>query len=281
MNAIGFAEIPGLRLKKRGKVRDIFEIDEERLLIVSTDRISVFDNVLKSLIPGKGIFLNGLSTYWFKTIQTQNHYLTNDVSELTKDEGIIKRSMIVRYANPLPVECIVRGYLAGSSLKSYKETGKINDIILPAGLTDFSKLPEPIFTPTTKEQGTHDRPISFLEFKNLVGTELAQIIKELSIMIYEEGSAIAEKKGIIIADSKFEFGIDNDGNLILIDELFTPDSSRFWDLSLWENGEVVDLDKEFVREYVRSTDHTDILPDEVIEKTRERYKRIFEIIVGV
>lgn len=280
MNSLGYAEIPGLKLKKRGKVRDIFEIDKERLLVVSTDRISVFDNVLKSLIPGKGIFLNKISTYWFKTIQTQNHFLTNDISEILDDEEISKRSMIVKYANPLPVECIVRGYLAGSSLKSYKETGKVNDIILPEGLKDFSRLPEPIFTPTTKEEGTHDKPLSFLEFKNLVGTELSQIIKELSIMIYEEGFAIAQRKGIIIADSKFEFGIDSDGNLILIDEIFTPDSSRLWDYSLWENGEIVDLDKEFVREYVRQTDYVDKLPEEIIEKTQERYRIIFERIVG-
>uniref|UniRef100_A0A7C4Y5X9 Phosphoribosylaminoimidazole-succinocarboxamide synthase n=1 Tax=candidate division WOR-3 bacterium TaxID=2052148 RepID=A0A7C4Y5X9_UNCW3 len=274
---INFAEIPHLRLKKRGKVRDIFEIDEKRLLVVSTDRISVFDRVLKSLIPEKGRYLNEISSYWFRTINIPNHFITNDVSEFVEDEEIKKRSMIVKYANPLPVECIVRGYLAGSALRSYKEKGKVNDIVLPEGLKDYAKLPEPIFTPTTKEDIGHDKEITFLEFKDIVGSELAQVIKELSIMVYEEGSKIAEKKGIIIADSKFEFGIDNDGNLILIDELLTPDSSRFWDYSLWENNVVVDLDKEFVRDYVRKTE-MDILPDDIIEKTKERYRKIFEII---
>ncbi len=280
-----------LRLFKRGKVRDIYEVDD-LLLIVATDRVSAFDVVLPNGIPGKGKVLTQISLYWFREMEdiVENHLVASEVDEypavLKEYRDVLEgRSMLVRKAEPIPVECIVRGYLSGSGWKEYRERGTVCGIRLPEGLVESARLPEPIFTPSTKAQEGHDVNITFEEMAGIVGRELAERLKDLSLRIYRKAADIAERKGIIIADTKMEFGLHK-GKLILIDELLTPDSSRFWAVKDYRPGRSQEsFDKQIVRDYLLTLDWdkrppAPPLPDEVVRKTAERYREILEIITG-
>ncbi len=281
--------IPELRLHKKGKVRDVYEVDD-KLLIVATDRISAFDFVLPSLVPNKGKILTQLSKFWFDFTSyiCPNHMLATEVQDypppLPQYKDILeKRSMLVKKAQVVPVECVVRGYLAGSGWKEYKASGKISGVKLPPGLSESERLPNPIFTPATKAEEGHDLNISFKEIKKIVGNELAQKIKKISLKLYQKASLYALSKGIIIADTKFEFGLDKD-EVILVDEIFTPDSSRFWPLASYAPGRSQpSLDKQFVRDYLESTtwdkkSAPPSLPESIIEQTRQRYFEIFSLL---
>lgn len=278
-------EFPELSTPKRGKVRDIYDLGD-KLLIVATDRISAFDVVLPDGIPQKGRVLNQVSKYWFGKTRDiiPNHLISTDIDDypepIRKHRDILEgRSMMVKKARPLPVECIVRGYLSGSGWKEYQRSRSVCMIPLPAGLVESSKLKEPIFTPSTKaEEGQHDENISFEKTVEILGKDLAERVREISIALYSRARDIAEGKGIIIADTKFEFGIDKDsGELILIDELLTPDSSRFWPKDEYEPGRPQrSFDKQFVRDYLTSIGWDQkppapSLPPDVIEKTTEKY----------
>lgn len=278
-------EFPELPAPKRGKVRDIYDLGD-KLLIVATDRISAFDVVLPNGIPQKGRVLNQVSRYWFgKTSDiVPNHLVSTEIEDypevLWKRRDILEgRSMMVKKARPLPVECIVRGYLSGSGWKEYQKSRSVCAIPLPPGLVESSKLEEPIFTPSTKaEEGQHDENITFEKTVEILGRDLAERVGEISIALYSRARDIAEGKGIIIADTKFEFGIDKDrGELILIDELLTPDSSRFWPEDEYEPGRPQrSFDKQFVRDYLTSIGWNQkppapSLPPDVIEKTTDKY----------
>jgi len=281
----------GLNLVNRGKVRDVYEIDD-RLLIVATDRISAFDVIMPTPIPGKGKILTGMSVYWFQMMEgiIENHLVSTQVEEypapcIKYAAELEGRSMLVKKAAPLPIECIVRGYLAGSGWKDYSEGKAISGVRLPAGLKEFAKLPEPIFTPSTKAAlGAHDLPVSKEEMADTVGEELTQAVMRISLEIYKKASGIAEKAGIVIADTKMEFGIYG-GKLILIDELLTPDSSRFWPMRDLEEGrKPTSFDKQFLRNYLLSSEWNmeppaPLLPDHIVEKTYERYREVLERIV--
>jgi phosphoribosylaminoimidazole-succinocarboxamide synthase len=285
--------IPGVPAPKRGKVRDIYDLGD-RLLIVVTDRISAFDVIMPNGIPDKGVVLNQISSYWFKMVEgvIPNHVISTDISTLpepfqkAKDQ-LINRSMIVKKAKPLPAECIVRGYLTGSGLKEYQKTGKVCGIELPTGLVESSRIAEPIFTPSTKAEQGHDLNISFEEMKKVLNDDgLAAKVKEVSLEIYRRGRDLADTKGIIIADTKFEFGLLN-GHLILIDEVMTPDSSRFWPKDDYKEGvSQKSFDKQFVRDYLETlkdwnkTPPGPKLPDEIVAKTREKYVEAYERITG-
>jgi phosphoribosylaminoimidazole-succinocarboxamide synthase len=282
-------EFPDLTPLRRGKVRDIYDLNEH-LLLVATDRISAFDVVLPNGIPGKGKVLTQISIFWFGQMRdiVPNHIEATDIKDfpvmLRKYGGILDgRSMLVRKSNPLPVECIVRGYLSGSGWKEYKETGTVCGIKLPAGLVESSRLPEPIFTPSTKAEQGHDINISFQEVEKIVGAGMARRLRDASLSIYSRAMSIAERRGIIIADTKFEFGIYKD-EFMLIDELLTPDSSRFWSSKEYSPGRGQDsYDKQIVRDYLLSLDWDKTypgpqLPQEIVEKTALRYKEILDII---
>ena len=275
-------DIPGLRLRGRGKVRDIYDLGGE-LLIVATDRISTFDVVLPTPIPGKGEILSKMSRFWFErtTSIIPNHLSPTAVSDVVRDavwlERLGARAMVVKKAKPLPVEAIVRGYLSGSGWKEYQKDGTICGIELPAGLTESARLPVTIFTPSTKAaEGAHDENISFEKTVDLIGRELAENIRDISIRIYEESAAYAQSRGIIIADTKFEFGLLNDG-LNLIDELLTPDSSRFWPARGYRPGRSQpSYDKQFVRDWLVQTGWdknppAPELPPEIVKKTAKKY----------
>jgi phosphoribosylaminoimidazole-succinocarboxamide synthase len=276
--------IPPLELLHQGKVRDIYAVDDERLLIVASDRLSAFDVVLPDPIPGKGEILTRISNFWFSQFDDQiaNHLLEGDLAEILGDAGLAAalepRSMLVRRLKPLPVEAIVRGYLAGSGWKDYQSTGAISGIALPPGLELADSLPEPIFTPSTKAQvGDHDENIDFDRMQALIGPGLAIQVRDAALAIYRRASAYARDRGIIIADTKFEFGTDADGKLYLIDEVLTPDSSRFWPVDEWRLGiSPPSFDKQFVRDYLETLDWNKTapgptLPPEIIEQTRARY----------
>lgn len=276
---------------KRGKVRDIYEVADS-LLIVATDRISAFDVVLPKGIPDKGKILSQISNYWFEKTKDiiENHIISTDVNtypaELDRYKNILRgRSMLVRKATPMPVECIVRGYISGSGWVDYKNTGKVCGILLPKGLKESEKLPEPLFTPSTKAEEGHDINISFQEMIGIVGEEMATLMRDKAIMIYKRASLIAEEKGIIIADTKMEFGLYQ-GRLILIDELLTPDSSRFWSRRDYSPGSSQEsFDKQIVRDYLLGLDWDRTppgpeLPEEIVEKTRKRYLEILRVITG-
>lgn len=282
-------EMPDIRTPRHGKVRDIYDLGDYLLLIV-TDRISAFDVVLPNGIPGKGKVLTQISIYWFRQMEDiiKNHIVTTKVENfpenLHKYADILEgRSMLVKKAVPMPVECIVRGYLSGSGWRKYNEKGTVCGIELQKGLLESSKLNEPIFTPSTKANEGHDVNISFEEVRGIVGSEMAERLRDTSIRIYSKASDRAEKKGIIIADTKFEFGTYN-GELILIDELLTPDSSRFWSLKDYVPGRSQDsYDKQIVRDYLLTLDWDKtypgpVLPDEIVEKTAQRYREILEIL---
>jgi phosphoribosylaminoimidazole-succinocarboxamide synthase len=276
---------------RRGKVRDVYDLGES-LLIVATDRLSAFDVVLPTGIPDKGKVLTKLSVFWFRQMEgiVKNHLIETDVHRYPERlrqycTALKDRSMIVRKAKVIPVECVVRGYLAGSGWKDYGNTGAICGVRLPAGLVESSRLPEPIFTPTTKAEEGHDVSISFAELVSLVGSDLAGHLKDLSIRIYEEACAIAEQRGIVIADTKFEFGIF-DNKVIVIDEMLTPDSSRFWSKKTYRPGISQDsYDKQVARDYLNTLDWDKTypgpeLPPHIAEKTRDRYVEILEILTG-
>jgi phosphoribosylaminoimidazole-succinocarboxamide synthase len=282
--------LSGLKPPKRGKVRDIYDLGDS-LLIVATDRISAFDVVLPSAIPEKGRVLTQISKYWFSKTEkiVRNHLITTDVKaypsackpHATVLEG---RSMLVKKAEPLPVECIVRGYLSGSGLKEYREKGSISGIKLPSGLSEASRLPEPIFTPSTKaEVGEHDVNIDFDAVIKLVGKDVAGKIEQYTLSIYKRACELAEEKGIIIADTKFEFGVFN-GEVILIDEVLTPDSSRFWPKGDYKEGVAQkSFDKQFVRDYLLALNWNQrppapALPDDVVKKTSEKYLEVLKML---
>jgi phosphoribosylaminoimidazole-succinocarboxamide synthase len=283
-----FQDIP---LVKRGKVRDIYDLGEH-LLLVATDRISAFDVILPNGIPGKGRVLTKISVYWFRQMEDiiPNHIEAVDTKDfpdrLNKYAGILDgRSMLVKKTKPMPVECVVRGFLAGSGWKEYRENRSVCGIPLPDGLVESSRLPKPLFTPSTKEEEGHDMNISFDEVVKRVGVERAAKLRDASLDIYAKASDLAEKKEIIIADTKFEFGLYND-TLIVIDEMLTPDSSRFWSLNTYAPGKSQDsYDKQIVRDYLLTLDWDKTypgppLPGEIIEKTVKRYREILKIITG-
>jgi phosphoribosylaminoimidazole-succinocarboxamide synthase len=284
-------DFPDVELVKRGKVRDIYNLGQH-LLLIATDRISAFDVVLPSGIPGKGRVLTQISLYWFKQMEKiiQNHIEATDVKDfpkrLHKYADILEgRSMLVKKTNPVPVECVVRGYLSGSGWKEYQKNTSVCGIQLPEGLVESSRLDEPIFTPSTKEEEGHDINIPYDEVEKIVGGELAQKLRDTSITLYSRARDVARKKGIIIADTKFEFGL-SDGNFMIIDEILTPDSSRFWAANDYLPGRSQDsYDKQIVRDYLLTLDWDKTypgprLPDEIIAKTRTRYQEILKILTG-
>ncbi len=285
-------ELTNLTPYHSGKVRDLYDLGDE-FLIVSTDRISAFDVVLPNGIPDKGRVLTGLSAFWFDYTKSvaANHVISTDVEDypesLQLDAKLLNgRSMLVRKADRVDVECVVRGYLAGSGWSSYQKSGEICGQKLPSGLRESDKLPELLFTPTTKaEQGEHDEPITIDEMRNQVGTELTNTLIEISFALFRTASKHAEDSGIILCDTKFEFGQCN-GELILIDEIFTPDSSRFWPADLYEpGGPQQSFDKQFVRDYLSEIKWNKEppapgLPENVITKTSEKYREAYRLIVG-
>jgi len=290
-NVVMETDLPEVELVRRGKVRDVYEVGDF-LLIIATDRVSAFDVVLPNGIAGKGKVLTGISAYWFEQMKDiiENHVIATDVGDYpsvlqTHREVLEGRSMLVRKASPMPVECIVRGYLSGSGWKEYKKTGKVCGIELPAGLVESSRLDEPIFTPSTKAEEGHDVNISFEEVERTVGAETAARLRDVSLGIYRKARELAERKGIIIADTKMEFGL-YEGRLILIDELLTPDSSRFWSIKTYQPGEGQDsYDKQIIRDYLLSLDWDQtypgpVLPENIIQKAADRYREIYEIITG-
>ena len=284
-------EFPDIDLLRRGKVRDIYDLGEH-LLLVATDRISAFDVVLPDGIPGKGRVLTQISIFWFKQMEgiVRNHIASTDVKafpeKLQRYAGILEgRSMLVKKTRPIPVECIVRGYLSGSGWKEYKETGMVCGIKLPEGLVESSRLAEPIFTPSTKADKGHDVNISIAEVQEIIGFALAEKLRDTSLRIYSRARQIAEQRGIIIADTKFEFGLYGD-EFMIIDEILTPDSSRFWSLKDYVPGRSQDsYDKQIVRDYLLTLDWNKTypgpaLPKEIVEKTAMRYREILRIITG-
>lgn len=291
--AIFETNFPEFMLFNRGKVRDIYDLGD-RLLMVATDRISAFDVVMNQPVPDKGKVLNTISAFWFDMMKDiiPNHVISTSMADFPEEcrkykEELSMRSMLVVKVEPIPIECVVRGYLAGSGWAEYRETGAICGIKLPAGLKEADKLPEPIFTPATKaERGEHDINISFEEAEKIVGKETAEKIRDISLLIYQKACDYAEKKGIIIADTKFEFGWRN-GEIILIDELLTPDSSRFWPRKTYKpGGPQISFDKQFLRDYLMrigwpKKPPPPHLPDEIIEKTRDKYLEALKALTGI
>jgi len=290
-NAYADILLPGLRLFKKGKVRNVFEVDD-KLLIVATDRISAFDFVLPSLIPYKGQVLTQLSRFWFEytSLVCPNHLVAADVDAFPPvlhgyRDLLDKRAMLVQKTKVVPIECVVRGYLSGSGWKEYKAGGKIGGMKMPAGLRESDRFPEPIFTPSTKAEVGHDENISFKNMEKTVGSALAKKIRKVSLELYNKASLHAIAKGIIIADTKFEFGLIGD-DLILIDEIFTPDSSRFWPLAEYAPGKgQPSFDKQFVRDYLETTgwdkkSNPPVLPEAIISKTSEKYLEIYRLLSG-
>src|SRR6267143_1911264 len=289
-DAQSIVDLPGIKKLRSGKVREVFDLGET-LLFVATDRISAFDVILPDPIPKKGAVLNQLSAFWFNRFgKIDNHFVSSDFDYFPKQfrpfrEQLAGRSMIVRKTQPLAVECVVRGYLAGSGWKEYQESQSVCGIKLPAGLKLGSQLPEPIFTPATKAEAGHDENIDMKKCAQILGDELAERVKKLSLDIYSRGRAHADQCGIIVADTKFEFGIVDD-DLLLIDECLTPDSSRFWPKDEYAIGQSPpSFDKQFVRDYLESLDWDKTppaprLPKEVIEKTSAKYLEAFRRFTG-
>ena len=291
MDACAHIDLPLKRLYS-GKVRELFDIDGKTMLLVASDRISAFDHILPTAIPAKGSVLTRLSVFWFRELAdtAKNHLVETEFdrfpAELRAHEMLRDRSVIVKKAKRVDIECVVRGYLAGSGWKEYRETGSVCGVRLPAGLRLGEQLPEPIFTPATKEeQGEHDRNISFREMTDLVGGETARTLRDVSLAVYGKAREMARRRGIIIADTKFEFGAC-DGETILIDEVLTPDSSRFWEAAKYRVGASQEsLDKQYVRDYLESigwdkNPPVPALPDEVVAGTTEKYLQIYRILTG-
>lgn len=282
-------DIPELKLIHSGKVRDIYEIDEQHMLIVTSDRLSAFDVILPDAIPAKGKVLSQVSRFWFEQTAhiVENHLTGIAVEDVIKDQSIVKQireqAVVVRRLKALPVEAITRGYIIGSGWKEYQQQGSVCGISLPEGLLQAEKLPESIYTPSTKaDVGDHDINISFDETVKLIGQDLAEQVREVSLQIYNFAAEYALQKGIIIADTKFEFGLDENGKLILIDEVLTPDSSRFWPQDSYATGiSPPSFDKQYVRDYLETldwdkTDPGPVLPQEVIQNTALKYQEAAE-----
>jgi len=290
VSAIVETRLSGARLSRRGKVREIYGLGDS-LLLVASDRISAFDCVLSPGIPDKGKILTQLSNFWFeKFADVENHLLETELArfppELSADAPLLEgRAVIVRKAEVIPFECVARGYLAGSGWAEYRKTGKVCGVPLPPGLLEAERLPEPIFTPATKAEHGHDENVPFERMVDAIGLEEATRLKELTLSLYERGAAHAESRGLILADTKLEFG-RREGRLLWIDEAFTPDSSRYWDASLYEAGKTpVSFDKQFVRDWLDSTGWdrrppAPRLPEGVIRTTREKYLDAFRLLTG-
>ena len=292
MNTLLKSELGSIPLIGRGKVRDLYAVGDN-LLLVATDRISAFDHVLGTGIPGKGKILTQISLFWFEMMSSivPNHLVSADVREFPAPLGDFSdqlegRSMLVKRAEMFPVECVARGYLAGSGWKEYRERGTVCGISLPSGLQDGSRLPEPIFTPATKSQdGSHDENIPFTEVEKIIGSEDAAELRRLTLAIYNRAAKHAESRGLILADTKFEFGRTSDG-IILADEVLTPDSSRFWDGEKWKpGGPQPSYDKQFVRDYLEEIHWNKqapapSLPADVAERTRAKYLEAFRLLTG-
>jgi phosphoribosylaminoimidazole-succinocarboxamide synthase len=279
-----------LPLVARGKVREVYDAGSDRLLLVASDRISAYDHVLPTPIPDKGRVLTQLSVWWFDQLTPvlssfgATHHLLSATDVPAEVAG---RAMLVRRLEMLPVECVARGYLSGSGTVEYQRTGSIRDVPLPAGLVEGSRLPEPVFTPSTKaEQGEHDEAIDFAAVVAAVGAERAEQLRELTLALYRRGAEIALDAGIVLADTKVEFGLDPDGGLVLGDEVLTPDSSRFWPAALWSPGAAQpSFDKQYVRDWLTSSGWDRVspppeLPPDVVEATRERYVTAYERLTG-
>ncbi len=287
------SSLTSLPLLSRGKVRDMYAVSDEYLLIITSDRLSAFDVVLDDPIPGKGQVLNQLANFWFERLKhvVPNHLTGIAPETVVKGEAEVAqvrgRAIVAKRLKPLPIEAVVRGYLIGSGWKDYQQSGAVCGITLPAGLRQADKLPEVIFTPATKaDVGDHDENIAFDQMEAKVGSELAAKVREVSIRLYREASDYARERGIIIADTKFEFGLDNAGNLILIDEILTADSSRFWPADQYRpDSSPPSYDKQYVRDYLETLDWNKKapaprLPAEVIEKTTEKYREALKRLTG-
>ena len=284
--ALHTTHITSLPLLHKGKVRDIYDIDERHMLIVTTDRISAFDVVMPNAIPGKGMVLNQVTRFWMEKLA---HIIPNHLSDMPLEDAlpdaderaeVENHAMIVKKLKALPVEAIVRGYLIGSGWKDYQQTGAVCGIALPPGLKIADRLPEVIYTPSTKASvGAHDENIDFAESETLLGKDIATQVRDASLQLYKEAAEYAKDRGIIIADTKFEFGLDDNGSLTLIDEVLTPDSSRFWPADQYQPGtSPVSFDKQFVRDYLETLDWNKTapgpeLPDEIVTKTAEKYQQ--------
>ncbi len=287
-NVVLKTDIPEAKLLHRGKVRDIYDAGDA-LLLIATDRISAFDVVMAQGIPMKGVVLTQLSKFWFsKTADiVPNHFISDNIADypapFPKYAALLKgRSMLVKKAQPLPVECVVRGYLAGSGWKEYRQSQTLHGMPLPPGLQNGSRLPEPMFTPATKAEEGHDENITFEQMLQLVAPAIAEKVRDISLKLYQRGAKIAAEKGIILADTKFEFGL-LDGEIILIDEVMTPDSSRFWPMATYQPGKSqISYDKQYLRDYLETLDWDKTpppptLPEEIITNTSKKYLEIAEI----
>ena len=282
-----------LPLLRRGKVRDVYSVDDDRLLIVATDRISAFDCVLPTPIERKGEVLTALSQFWFEKLGhvVANHLLTSDVEQMPEVvrrhvQTLARRSMLVKRAEVFPVECVVRGYLVGSGWKDYLRTGEVCGHKLPTGLLESAELPEPLFTPSTKAEEGHDENISEAQVRDLIGAEATDMLRDASLRLYTEARSYARARGIIIADTKFEFGLDKNGSLVLVDEVLTPDSSRFWPADDYQPGRSQpSFDKQFVRDYLETLDWdkkppAPAIPPDVAQATTARYVEAYRLLAG-
>lgn len=283
-------DIKEFPLLNRGKVRDIYDIDDSTLLIVTTDRMSAFDVIMNEPVPYKGVILNQITLFWMKKFAhlVKNHLIESDVDKFPAAlapyrEELEGRSVLVKKAKPLPVECIVRGYITGSGWKDYKATGSVCGYKLPEGLLESARLEQPLFTPSTKaELGEHDENISTARAAEILGKDIAGQIENIALALFKEGRAWAESRGIIIADTKFEFGLDENDNVVLGDEMLTPDSSRFWPLEGYEAGHgQPSFDKQFVRNWLKANPDSNYdLPQDVIDKTIAKYEEAYELLTG-
>jgi phosphoribosylaminoimidazole-succinocarboxamide synthase len=287
------SSIPELPLIGRGKVRDIYSVDDDHLLLVTSDRLSAYDVVMNDPVPGKGEILTQISLFWFRMMEDiiDNQLTEQTVADVVRDPDLqaqlAQRALVVKRLKPLPVEAVVRGYLIGSGWKDYQETGQVCGIDLPRGLRQAEKLPEPLFTPAYKaEAGAHDENIDFDKVVELIGEKLAKRVRDVSIAIYERAATYALERGIIIADTKFEFGTDPQGRLYIIDEMLTPDSSRFWPVDGYEVGiSPPSFDKQFVRDYLETLDWDKTppppdVPAEILEKTADKYREALARMTG-
>jgi len=292
-DALFESQLPGLPLIGRGKVRDIYSVDDDHLLIVTTDRLSAYDVVLPDPMPMKGTVLTRISLFWFRMMAdlVENQLTELTVADVMTDtaaaEQLEERALVVKRLKPLPIEAVVRGYLIGSGWRDYLDTGRVCGIELPAGLEQAGKLPQTLFTPASKaEAGDHDENISYEAVIGLIGEKLARRVRDLSIAIYERAATYALERGIIIADTKFEFGLDDEGRLYLIDEVLTPDSSRFWPVDGYRTGiSPPSFDKQFVRDYLDTLDWDKTapgpaLPDDVLKRTSEKYQEAYARLTG-
>ena len=293
MSALHESNLTSLKFLHRGKVRDLYEVDADHLLIVQTDRLSAFDVILPTPIPGKGEVLTAVSNFWFKKLANviPNHLSGIDPESVVKTEAekaqVRGRAFVTKKLKPLPIEAIVRGYLVGSGWKDYKKTGAVCGIQLPAGMQEAQKLPQPLFTPSTKAAaGEHDENISFEEAKKLLGAEMAEQVKNATLALYTQAADYALTRGIIIADTKFEFGTDSNGKLYLIDEALTPDSSRFWPADQYKVGSnPPSLDKQFVRDWLESSGWNKQppapqVPADVLQRTADKYREAQRLLTG-